>query len=182
MLVLTFLAALAASPPVPPALISSPSEDIVLARATPAQTFSIASVVLGQARQVRVLLPESFSKSAPDRRYPVTLVLDGAWHLRKVAVASDELSRNGLIPESILVAIENVDDFEGRVHDLTPPGLSVSGSSLNEGGDRFLDFLEQELLPAVDRQFRGGQPRILVGTSSGGSWPRMPRPRDRPTA
>ena len=40
---------------------------------------------------IRVALPESFSKSAPDRRYPVTLVLDGVWHLRKVAAASDEL-------------------------------------------------------------------------------------------
>src|SRR4030095_12324967 len=55
-----------------------------------------------------------------------------------------------------------------RVYDLTPPGLSVSGSSLNEGGDRFLDFIEQELLPAVDRQFRGGAPRTFLGHSSGG--------------
>jgi hypothetical protein len=54
------------------------------------------------------------------------------------------------------------------VYDLTPPGLSVSGSSLNEGGDRFLDFIEQELLPAVDSKFRGGPPRTFIGHSSGG--------------
>ena len=54
------------------------------------------------------------------------------------------------------------------MRDLTPPGVSVSGSSVHEGGDRFLDFIEQELLPEVDRQFRGAPPSVLVGHSSGG--------------
>ena len=98
------------------------------------------------------MLPASFADSAPDRRYPVTIVLDGEDNVPPVAAVSDELSRNGQIPESVIVAIPNTD----RLRDLTPPGLSVSGSSLNEGGDRFLDFIEQELLPAVDLQFRGG--------------------------
>lgn len=151
-----------------PSLVPQPSEDVAIAREKPAQSFQIASAVLGQTRQVRVALPASFATSAPDRRYPVIVVLDGAWLLGKVAAAADELSRNGLMPESVLVAIENTDDEDGRVHDLTPPGLSVSGSSEHEGGDLFLDFLERELLPAVDRQFRGGLPRTLVGTSSGG--------------
>jgi hypothetical protein len=51
---------------------------------------------------------------------------------------------------------------------MTPPGLSVGGSSLNEGGDRFLDFLEDELLPEIGARYRGGAPRILIGHSSGG--------------
>ena len=68
-----------------------------------------------------------------------------------------------------MVAIPNVSsDPRDRVWDMTPPGLSVSGSSLNEGGDRFLDFIEKEVLPAVDQKYRGGGPRILVGHSSGG--------------
>lgn len=114
------------------------------------------------------MLPASYSQSAPDRRYPVTIVLDGEANVPPVTAVSDELSRNGQIPESIIVAIPNLDPMQGRLHDLTPPGLSVSGSGLNEGGDRFLDFIEQELLPAVDRQFRGGAPRIFIGHSSGG--------------
>jgi len=151
-----------------PSLVAEPAADVAIAREKPAQSFRIVSAVLGQTRQVRVALPASFARSAPDRRYPVVVVLDGAWLLGKVAAAADELSGNGLIPETVLVAVENTDDESGRVHDLTPPGLSVSGSSVQEGGDRFLDFLERELLPAVDRQFRGGEPRTLVGTSSGG--------------
>jgi hypothetical protein len=70
----------------------------------------------------------------------------------------------GQIPEAIIVGVENTD----RLRDLTPPGLSVSGSGLDMGGDRFLNFLERELLPALAGQFRGGDPVVLVGHSSGG--------------
>ena len=182
LLVVSFIALAGPSAAEPPALVAEPEHDVAIAREAKAGSFRIRSQVLDQTRQVRIALPESFERSAADRRYPVTVVLDGAWLLTKVAAATDELARNGLIPETILVAIENVDDFDGRVHDLTPPGLSVSGSSLNEGGDRFLDFIERELLPAVDRKFRGAAPRTLVGTSSGGilaTWAAATRPAFR---
>jgi hypothetical protein len=97
----------------------------------------------------------------------VTIVLDGEANVPATAAVTDELARHGMIPETIIVAIENADGTRGRVRDLTPPGLSVSGSGLNEGGDRFLDFLERELLPAVDRQLRGAEPRTFIGHSSG---------------
>jgi hypothetical protein len=93
---------------------------------------------------------------------------DGEATVPPVTAVCDELRRNGQIPESVIVAVPNTDPMRGRLRDLTPPGLSVSGSSLDEGGDRFLDFIERELLPAVDRQFRGGLPRIFIGHSSGG--------------
>jgi hypothetical protein len=143
------------------------------------QAYEIASAILGQTRHVSVVLPASFARSSAERRYPVTLVLDGESNLAPVAAVSAELASQGLIPEMLVVAIENEDPFAGRVHDLTPPGLNVSGSGLQAGGDRFLDFLEQELLPAVDRQFRGAAPRTLLGHSSGGmlaTWAAATRP------
>jgi Putative esterase len=130
--------------------------------------FTIRSEILGQTRKVLIHLPPSFAKSGPARRYPTTIVFDGEWMLRYVVTATDLLAEEGQVPESVIVSIENTDDYAGRVHDLTPPGLSVSGSSVNEGGDRFLDFIEKELLPALDAQFRAGPPRTLIGTSSGG--------------
>jgi len=102
------------------------------------------------------------------------VLVDGEYLLPTVAAVSDELARNGQIPESVIVAIENaggadeMSSNQKRVYDLTPPGLSVSGSDLNQGGDRFLDFIEKELLPAVDRKFRIAAPRTFVGVSSGG--------------
>ena len=150
-----------------PALILQ--KDVVsVSRGSNAQAFQIDSSILKQTRKVYIVLPASFAHSAPGRRYPVTIVLDGEANVPPVTAVSDELSRNGQIPESVIVAIPNTDPLRGRVRDLTPPGLSVSGSSLNEGGDLFLDFIERELLPAVDRQFRGAAPRTFIGHSSGG--------------
>lgn len=157
-----------------PSLIADAGRTVSASRGSNAQSFQIASTILKETRRILVVLPASYSQSATDRRYPVTVVVDGEYLIASVAAVSDELSRNGQIPESVIVGIENVGgaDFEAsnqkRVYDLTPPGLSVSGSGLNEGGDLFLDFIEKELLPAVDRQFRTAAPRTFVGVSSGG--------------
>lgn len=151
-----------------PKLVAEEGHTIRDSRGDGALAFQITSTILKETRRIYVVLPVSYARSAPDRRYPVTIVLDGEASVPPVAAVSHELSRNGQIPESVLVAIPNIDPMRGRLRDLTPPGLSVSGSTRNEGGDRFLDFIEQELLPAVDRQFRGGMPRTFIGHSSGG--------------
>jgi len=150
-----------------PVLVPDSSRQSPAARVGETRVFSIRSRILDQTRRVNVVLPPSYAESPAGRRYPVTVVLDGEATVAATATVSAELSRNGMIPEAIIVAIENVGGDEARVHDLTPPGLSVSGSSLNEGGDRFLDFIEREVLPAVDAQFRGAEPRTLIGHSSG---------------
>ncbi len=128
------------------------------------ETFQIESAILGETRRVQVALPASFANTSQNRRYPVVVVVDGEALTSMLGTVSAHLSRHGQFPESIIVGIENTD----RLRDLTPPGLSVSGSGLNEGGDRFLDFIERELLPHIDRRFRGSAPRIFVGHSSGG--------------
>ena len=126
--------------------------------------YRIESKILGETRTINIALPRSFADTGPERRYPVAVVLDGEYDLPETEAVAAKLAAAGQIPEMVLVAVENTD----RLRDLTPPGLSVSGSSASEGGDRFLDFIERELLPEVDRQFRGAAPRTLIGHSSGG--------------
>ena len=157
-----------------PSLVADTSRSVSASRGGLAQSFQIASAIMKETRRISIVLPASYVRSAPDRRYPVTLVVDGEYLVAPVTAVTDELTRNGQIPESVIVAIENVGggDFlssnQKRVYDLTPPGLSVSGSDENQGGDKFLDFIEKELLPAVDRQFRTSAPRTFIGVSSGG--------------
>jgi pimeloyl-ACP methyl ester carboxylesterase len=151
------------------ALVLDPGPATPLLRGETTKTFRIESLALDETRTVHVVFPASFAASAPERRYPVAIVLDGEDNVPSAAAVASELARNGQIPELLLVAIPNVtSDPDRRVHDLTPPGLSVSGSSRNEGGERFLDFIEQELLPAVDAELRGAAPRAFIGHSSGG--------------
>ncbi len=157
----------AVAAPQPPTLVADPARRVIGTRGGDAQPFNIRSAILDQTRRVNVVLPRSYVNAPTSRRYPVAIVLDGEANVAPTAAVADELARNGMIPETIIVGIENTDGARGRVHDLTPPGLSVSGSGLNEGGDRFLDFIERELLPAVERQLRGAQPRTFIGHSSG---------------
>jgi hypothetical protein len=102
-----------------------------------------------ETRRILVVVPDSYKLTSTDRRYPVTVVVDGEYLIAPVAAVTDQLTRSGQIPESVIVAIENVgnaDDRvanEKRVYDLTPPGMSVSGSNKNQGGDLFLDFIER---------------------------------------
>jgi predicted alpha/beta superfamily hydrolase len=98
----------------------------------------------------------------------VIIAFDGEYSFGQTVAAARYLAAAGQIPEALIIAVENIsEDPRDRVRDLTPPGLSVSGSGQNEGGGRFLDFLEKELLPALARQFRAGAPNILIGHSSG---------------
>lgn len=128
-------------------------------------TIDLVSTILHETRRVRVALPASYARTGPERRYPVTIVLDGGSLLAPVETVSRELAANGQIPESIVVGIENTD----RLRDLTPPGLSVSGSSLSEGGDRFLDFIEKELLPRIELRSRTGAVAWSSGRKGEGS-------------
>lgn len=158
----------------PPELVPGSGPGPALTRRQTAHALRIRSAILGESREIYVVLPASYDRTGPGRRYPVIVVLDGEANLAPAAAVSAELSGNGQIPECVIVAIPNVGgataeaSAQRRVHDLTPPGLSVSGSGVEEGGDRFLDFIERELLPAVDRRYRGGAPRTLIGHSSGG--------------
>jgi hypothetical protein len=129
-------------------------------------SLQLSSTILAQTRPVYVGLPRSFSRTS--RTYPVLIVLDGEAQFPIAVNVASQLAALGHMPEAIVVGIPNLDGLDGRVHDMTPPGLSVSGSSKNEGGEKFLDFIEKELMPALGKQYRANGMIILEGHSSGG--------------
>ena len=134
---------------------------------TRADTIVIRSQILNRDRAAFVALPPSHA--ATQRTYPVVVVLDGEYNFSNARTITNTLATLGHFPEAIVVAVPNATNSgQDRVHDMTPPGLSVSGSSRSEGGDRFLDFIERELLATIRTRYRGGGPVVLVGHSSGG--------------
>src|SRR3954447_25135536 len=89
----------------PPSLVADSSHNASAARGSGAQAFQINSLILKESRRIQIVLPPSFSQSAPERHYPVMIVTDGDFILAPVAAVADELTRNGQIPETVIVAI-----------------------------------------------------------------------------
>ncbi len=133
------------------------------------QERSMQSALLGEQRSYRVHLPESYAHS-PSKRYPVIYVLDGSSQDVHTAASADVMARIGAMPEAIIVGIPNAGN-EGRMRDYTPPGMRQDlddADSPQGGADRFLAFLQRELIPQVEREFRANDQRVLAGNSRGG--------------
>ncbi len=129
----------------------------------------LESRLLEQKRQLLVHLPENYARDAT-RRYPVLYVLDGASHASHTADSARLLARIGVMPEIIIVGIPSPSD-ESRQRDYTPPYMhleATAGSGVAGQADRFLKFLETELIPHIDQNYRTNSGRMLAGNSRGG--------------
>ncbi|MBC9797773.1 alpha/beta hydrolase-fold protein [Sinomicrobium weinanense] len=127
------------------------------------------SKMLNEPRSIWVHLPAAYNSTK--KPYPVLYLLDGEGHFKYVSGLVDYLSgydRNR-IPEMIVIAIPNID----RGRDLTPVQLfngktDRTGTSNTDGGHQFLQFIQNELIPYVDTNYRTAPYRILAGHSLAG--------------
>lgn len=131
------------------------------------RTVTIESRALGETRIVDVMVPAGY-RSDSTRRYPVVYVLDGELEGEIAAAGARFYAATEQLPGLIVVGIRNVN----RTRDLTPaplPGFAPPAEAGGAGGaDRFLRFLETELVPLVERSWRAAPMRVLVGHSLGG--------------
>jgi predicted alpha/beta superfamily hydrolase len=122
---------------------------------------TLASKVLGEERTILVSVPESHARSRD--RYPVLYLTDAETQFAHTSATAAFLARNGFMPEVIVVGIVNTD----RNRDLTTSRDAQFPTS--GGADRFLDFLEKELVPFVESTWRTAPFRIFAGHSAGGN-------------
>jgi predicted alpha/beta superfamily hydrolase len=123
------------------------------------------SKILNEAREYWIHLPESYHNSAASyKKYPVLVVLDGNTHFNYITGIVSYMSGIGKIPEMIVVSIQNVD----RRRDFTPDKTITVRANNSGGGDKFISFLEDELIPELNRKYRTAPYRILFGHSLGG--------------
>ena len=130
---------------------------------------TIKSETLGEERVILVRTPPGYERGG--QRYPVLYMTDGNAQLGHTASAIEFLSRNGRMPEMIVVAITNTD----RTRDLTPTNASMWRPDGTEaklptsgGADRFLKFIETELIPKIEKDYRTQPYRVFAGHSFGG--------------
>jgi uncharacterized protein len=140
------------------------------------EKFNIESKILKERRSYWVYLPESYQdKTFAPKHYPVLYILDGPAHFHSASglaqFMGNGINGNIQIPELIVVAIPNTQ----RTRDLTPTRSRKGTNGKNEpslassgGGEKFLDFIRDELIPEVEAQYRTRPYRILVGHSFGG--------------
>src|SRR6185503_12010488 len=130
--------------------------------------FSIKSTVLGEDRIILVRTPVGYETNKVS--YPVLYMTDGDAHMGHTASTIEFLSQNGRIEELIVVGITNTD----RTRDLTPVRSTAKDPAGNlqaptsGGADNFLKFIETELIPQIEKQYRVQPYRILAGHSLGG--------------
>lgn len=121
----------------------------------------IHSQILKENRKVWIYTPNiTRQTNNPDRRYPVLYLLDGDAHFLSTVGIVQQLSQangNGVLPEMIVVGIENTNRFR----DLVP---SADANKTNP----FIEFLSSELIPFIEKNHSTAPYKLLVGHSLGG--------------
>jgi len=134
------------------------------------QIVEFASSILSEKRVLNVYLPPGYT-AADTTRYPVIYLLDGSADEDFIHVAGIVQFLNfpwvNSVPNSIVIGIANVD----RRRDFTFP-TSVAQDKKDfpttGGSPQFISFLEKELQPFVERNFRTTTSKTIIGQSLGG--------------
>lgn len=122
------------------------------------------STILSEQRDLLIQLPNSYSQNK-NLRYPVIYLTDGLRNFNHAAGTLDLLTQSDEAQEMIIVAIKNTH----RARDFTPTyDESYNQWGISGGADKFLDFIEQELMPYIDKKYRTNDFNILSGHSLGG--------------
>lgn len=113
----------------------------------------IQSKILGQDRRIYVSLPSYYDGNST--HYPVIYHLDGLGFFEMISGNSKELAMFHAIPDSIVVGINQ----QNRYKELKLP------ESLN-----FLKFINYEVIPFIDKNYRTTSQRTIIGHSLGGTF------------
>ena len=119
------------------------------------ETFSIKSEVLGHERRVHVYLPDDYN-TATARRYPVIYSVGETRGFKAHAGLLDSLTHyRPIMPPVIYIALASVPEGGAQipVFEMTPKTQA----------DKVLAFLDKELIPYVDENYRTHPYRILEG-------------------
>ena len=122
---------------------------------------TIKSEILNEDRNIIIHLPDNYGKSG--KSYPVLYQLDGNTEtmLETVTTVNRLLKTEEVIPELIIVAIENTN----RARDMWPVNTKYYPEPNIAGAKNFLNFIEKELIPYVENKYRTNESRIFYGQS-----------------
>lgn len=120
---------------------------------------SIDSKVLNENRKLIIKLPKGYNET--QKSYPVIYRLDGDidLFLETIGTINRLAYIDELIPEMIVVMIENTD----RNRDMMP--TTTGFFETEPGAEKFEKFIDNELVPYINKSFRTTNEKILCGQS-----------------
>ncbi|AEH00675.1 alpha/beta hydrolase [Lacinutrix sp. 5H-3-7-4] len=116
---------------------------------------SFNSEILGEARDIKILLPKSYGTG--EKSYPIILTLDGDYMFEIVSGNVDYASYWEDIPEAIVVG---VNQFGKRDNDML---YSEQNSLPIETGAAFFEFISMELIPYIEKTYRTEKFKVAIG-------------------
>lgn len=126
------------------------------------------SKVLNEERKIIIHLPLNYTKES-NKKYPVMYVLDASKFDFDISERLFSYSSAGTVPECIIVGLMN--NKGKRECDLTPPFMQteVDDTTSQFGqGDQFLKFIDTELIPHIDSNYRTSGYKTISGHSRSG--------------
>jgi uncharacterized protein len=131
---------------------------------------SIQSTVLNEKRILNIYLPEGYSPDSA-KTYPVIYLLDGSADEDFIHVVGlvqfCNFSWVNTLPKSIVVGIANVD----RKRDFTYPTTIAQDKKdfpTTGNSEKFIAFMENELQPYIQKNYKCNTSKMLIGQSLGG--------------
>jgi hypothetical protein len=126
---------------------------------------TLHSKILNEERRILVTLPDDYAANT-DKKYPVIYLLGAFADLPMLSGLLGRLQEQDAVPQTIIAVIENTD----RTRDLTPTINEDPRGPVGQGGggDKYLDFIELELIPHMNKTFRTHDFKIVMGSSIGG--------------
>ncbi|MDR6982557.1 putative alpha/beta superfamily hydrolase [Rheinheimera pacifica] len=123
------------------------------------------SKIIAETPNITVALPSSY-KSDIAKAYPVLFVLDGELNGELVNGMLHRLHLSNGSNEHIIVGVTS----SNRLRDFAPTVNKDPRGPVGEGGggDKFLDFLESELIPHINKQYRTTKFNVIAGHSIAG--------------
>ncbi len=124
------------------------------------------SALLHESREYYVYVPPAYPDSA--RRFPVLYVLDADGLFLTTVAAAQMLDDAGAMPPTIVIGVRNTNRERDFTTSPTHPDAVPRGLGQTGGVVAFTRFLQEELIPQVDRRYRTEPSRTLIGHSLSG--------------
>ena len=150
------------------------------------ESHTLKSKHTGKPYRITIGLPGEYYDK-PTKKWPVVYLVDGNWYFGMVTDMIRSMAFCDTITEAIVVGIgyptnkkknRSHEEFSRRAFDLTPIADKdvekehfefTKLKTLTGGADKFIKFVQHELMPFVNRKYRvTPRKRVLAGHSFGG--------------